>query len=122
FAPVAAARAAALGAHREAAAQYARVLPYADGLSDAERAALLERWGYEAYLSGELDAAIAAQEQALALYRASTDALREGDCLRSLSRLYRFVGRIEQAAEVGAEAVARLEELPPGRELALAYA
>jgi DNA-binding CsgD family transcriptional regulator/tetratricopeptide (TPR) repeat protein len=122
FAPVAAARAAALGAPREAAAQYARVLRYADGLSGQERAALLERWAYEAYLSGELDAAIAAQEQALALYRASTDALREGDCLRSLSRLYRFVGRIEQAAEVGAEAVARLEELPPGRELALAYA
>ena len=26
---------------------------------------------------------------------------REGDCLRSLSRLYRFVGRTEEAAEVG---------------------
>ena len=50
------------------------------------------------------------------------DPLSEGDCLRSLSRLYRFVGRTEKAAEVGLQAVARLEGLPGGRELALAYA
>jgi DNA-binding CsgD family transcriptional regulator/tetratricopeptide (TPR) repeat protein/type II secretory pathway predicted ATPase ExeA len=122
FAPAAAARAAALGAHREAAAQYARVLRYADALADEEQATLLERWAYEAYVTGEFDAAIAAQERALALRRAAADPLREGDCLRSLSRLYRFVGRIEQAADVGLEAVTRLEELPRGRELALAYA
>ena len=122
FAPSAAARAAALGAHREAAAQYARVLRYADALPGEERATLLERWAYESYLTGDLEAAIAAQERALVLRRASADPLGEGDCLRSLSRLYRFEGRIEQATEVGLEAVARLEELPRGRELALAHA
>ena len=122
FAPAAAARAASLGAHREAAAQYARVLRYADALSGEERATLLERRAYEGYLTGELDAAIAAQEQALVLRRAYADPLSEGDCLRSLSRLYRFVGRIEPAAEVGREAVTRLEGPPRGRELALAYA
>jgi DNA-binding NarL/FixJ family response regulator len=122
FAPAAAARAAALGAHREAAAQYARALRYADALSGEEQAALLERRAYEAYLTGDLDAAIVAQERALALRRACADPLAEGDCLRSLSRLYRFVGRIEQAAEVGRQAVASLEALPHGRELALAYA
>jgi predicted ATPase len=98
FAPAAAARAAALGAHREAAAQYARVLRYADALAGEKQATLLERWAYEAYVTGEFDAAIAAQERALALRRTAADPLREGDCLRSLSRLYRFVGRIEQAA------------------------
>ena len=122
FAPAAAARAASLGAHREAAAQYERVLRYADALSGEEQATLLERRAYEGYLTGELDAAIAAQERALRLRRAQTDPLAEGDCLRSLSRLYRFVGRIAQAAEVGLQAVARLEGLPHGRELALAYA
>jgi DNA-binding CsgD family transcriptional regulator/tetratricopeptide (TPR) repeat protein len=98
------------------------VLRYADALSAEEQATLLERRAYEGYLTGELDAAIAAQERALALRRAHADPLAEGDCLRSLSRLYRFVGRIEQAAEAGLEAVARLEGLPHGRELALAYA
>ena len=122
FAPAAAARAASLGAHREAAAQYARALRYAEALSPEEQAALLERGAYEGYLIGELDAAIAAQERALALRRACADPLSEGDCLRSLSRLYRFVGRTEKAAEVGLQAVARLEGLPGGRELALAYA
>jgi DNA-binding CsgD family transcriptional regulator/tetratricopeptide (TPR) repeat protein len=122
FAPAAAARAASLGAHREAAAQYARVLRYADALSGKEQATLLERGAYERYLIGELDAAIAAQERALALRHAYADPLSEGDCLRSLSRLYRFVGRTEQAAEVGLEAVARVEGRHRGRELALAYA
>ena len=87
-----------------------------------EQAALLERRAYEGYLTGELDAAIEAQERALALRRGLGDPLLEGDCLRSLSRLYRFLGRTEEAADIGRQAVARLEELPRGRELALAYA
>jgi DNA-binding CsgD family transcriptional regulator/tetratricopeptide (TPR) repeat protein len=121
FAPAAAARAASLGAHREAAAQYARALRFAEVLPPAERAELLERGAYEGYLTGELDGAIAAQERALALRRALDDKRSEGDCLRSLSRLYRFLGRTKDAAEVGRQAVASLEPLPRGRELALAY-
>jgi DNA-binding CsgD family transcriptional regulator/tetratricopeptide (TPR) repeat protein len=122
FAPAAAARAASLGAHREAAAQYERALRFADALAPAEQARLLEHRAYEGYLIGELDGAIAAQERALALRRALDDPLLEGDCLRSLSRLYRFLGRTETAAGTGLRAVARLEALAPGRELALAYA
>ena len=120
-APAAAERAASLGAHREAAAQYARALRFADGLPRDEQAELLERLAYERYLTGELDRAIVAQERALALRRALGDQLPEADCLRSLSRLYRFLGRTADAAEVGRQAVASLEGLPPGRELALAY-
>ena len=121
FAPAAAGRAAALGAHREAAAQYARALRYAELLPAATQADLLEREAYEGYLTGDLDAAIAVQEQALAQRRALDDRLREGDCLRSLSRLYRFLGRTREAAQIGHAAVDTLEALPPGRELALAY-
>ena len=65
-APAAAVRAASLGAHREAAAQYARALRFADGLPRDEQAELLERLAYECYLTGELDRAIVAQERALA--------------------------------------------------------
>jgi DNA-binding CsgD family transcriptional regulator/tetratricopeptide (TPR) repeat protein len=121
FAPMAAARAASLGAHREAAAQYARALRFADALPLTDQAELLERRAYEGYLTGELDEAIAAQERALAHRRALPDRRLEGDCLRSLSRLYRFLGRTKDAAEVGRQAVASLEGLPPSRELALAY-
>jgi predicted ATPase len=121
FAPLAAARASSLGAHREAAAQYARGLRVADELPAEEQADLLERRAYECYLTGELEQAIAAQELALAHRRTLDDPRAEGDCMRSLSRLYRFLGRTREAAEVGREAVARLEALPPGRELAMAY-
>lgn len=121
FAPKAAARAASFGAHREAAAQYARALRFADDLPLADQAELLERRAYEGYLTGEFDEAIAAQERALAHRRALPDRQLEGDCLRSLSRLYRFLGRTKDAAEVGRQAVASLEGLPPSRELALAY-
>jgi DNA-binding CsgD family transcriptional regulator/tetratricopeptide (TPR) repeat protein len=120
-APRAAGRAARAGAHREAASQYARTLRFGEALPAAERAELLERRAYECYLTGELEEAIAAQERALALRRRLDDTRSEGDCLRSLSRLYRFFGRTREAAELGREAVARLQAMPPGRELALAY-
>jgi predicted ATPase len=52
YAPAAAARAAELGAHREAAAQYARALRFTAGLAPARVAELLERRSYECYLTG----------------------------------------------------------------------
>jgi ATP/maltotriose-dependent transcriptional regulator MalT len=121
FAPEAAKRASALSAHREAAAQYARALRFAEELSAAEQADLLEARAYECYLTGELEEAIDAQERALEHRRALGEPVAEADALRSLSRLYRFLGRTGDAAEIGAEAIARLEELGPSRELAMAY-
>ena len=52
-------RAAALGAHREAAAQYERALRFADALPPAQRAALLERHSYECYLTDQHQGAVA---------------------------------------------------------------
>jgi ATP/maltotriose-dependent transcriptional regulator MalT len=121
YAPGAAARAASLGAHREAAAQYARALRFADRLPSQTRGDLLERRAFECYLTGQVDDAIEAQERALEQRRAVGDAREEGDALRSQSRLLRFLGRTEEAAEIGREAIARLEDLTPGPELAMAY-
>jgi DNA-binding CsgD family transcriptional regulator/tetratricopeptide (TPR) repeat protein len=120
-AQAAAERAAALGAHTEAAAQYARALRWADGLGTAERAALLERRSYECYLTDQVDDAIAAREEALAARRELGDGIAEGDARRWLSRLHWFNGASADAERYAAEAVAQLEPLPPGRELAMAY-
>jgi DNA-binding CsgD family transcriptional regulator len=120
-ASAAGALAASLGAHREAAAQYARVLRFADTMNPEARAEILERRSYECYLTGEVSEALEEQERALELYRTLGDRLKEGDCLRSLSRLLRYVGRIDEAMEAGTQAVVVLEELPPGHELAMAY-
>ncbi len=122
FAPQAAARASALGAHREAAAHYARALQFADCISAGERARLLERRAHECYLASAFDEALKAQQRALDCYRELGDRLREGDALRALGRLYGFAGRTEEGAAACREAIAVLAELEPGRELALAYA
>jgi DNA-binding CsgD family transcriptional regulator len=121
YAPQAGEQAAALRAHREAAAQYARALRFADGLSSAERAALLERRSYECYLTDSMDAAIAARQAALSEYRACGDRLREGDAHRWLSRLQWFAGNNPAAEQSALAAIDVLDQLPAGREQAMAY-
>src|SRR5262249_58623865 len=70
LAPAAARRAAALKSHREAAAQYARALRFADALPAEERARLEEGRSYECYLVAEMAEACAARRRALELWRA----------------------------------------------------
>jgi predicted ATPase len=60
YAPLAAGQAAASGAHREAAALYARALRFADGLPPAQRATLLEKRSYACYITELADASIEA--------------------------------------------------------------
>lgn len=121
-APAAGAYAAAVGAHREAAAQYARALRFADGTTLDVRAELLENRAYECHLTEQHDAAIDAQQRALECRRALGAPLAEADALRRLSRMLWFAGQTGEADDVARRAVAVLERLPPGRELALAQA
>jgi DNA-binding CsgD family transcriptional regulator/tetratricopeptide (TPR) repeat protein len=122
YAVAAAERAASLGAHREAAAQYARALRFAAGLDERAVAGLLERRSYECYLTGRVDDALVARKDALERYRALGDRLREGDQLCWLSRILWYGGRRDEADEAARAAVELLEPLPPGPELASAYA
>ncbi len=122
FAPAAGARAAALGAHREAAAQYARAVRFGERLPAADRADLLERRSRACYFTDQYDEGIAALEQALECHRRLGDRLKEGDALRQLSEFLWCPGRTAESERSARDAVALLENLPPGRELALAYA
>jgi DNA-binding CsgD family transcriptional regulator len=122
FAPAAAAGAASLGAHREAAAQYARALRSGDRLSAAERAELLEDRSHECYVTDQYGDGIAALEQALEIRRALGDTLNEGDALRRLSEFLWCPGRTAESERSARAAVAMLEALPPSRQLAWAYA
>jgi DNA-binding CsgD family transcriptional regulator len=122
LAPAAAARAAALGAYREAAAQYGRALRFGDRLPLARRAELLERRSSACYLTDQNDAAIEAIEEALACRRRLGQRLEEGDSLRWLSQILWCPGRTMESARAARAAVTLLEALPPGRELAMAYA
>jgi len=122
LAPAAAEAAAAVGAHREAAAQFARALRFADAVLPAERAGLLERRSFECYLTTQDEEAKAATETAIALHRELGDRLKEGDALRCLARVLANMALVPAARRTAEEAVAVLEALPHGQELALAYA
>jgi DNA-binding CsgD family transcriptional regulator/tetratricopeptide (TPR) repeat protein len=121
FAPDAARRAAAVGAHREAAAQFGRALRFAESLPLEARAWLLEGRAYECYLTDQPDQALAARREALEVYRILGDGRREGESLCWLSRLLFFTSRNREAEEVGQAAVKLLESMVPGRELAMTY-
>jgi DNA-binding CsgD family transcriptional regulator/tetratricopeptide (TPR) repeat protein len=120
YAPSAAKQAASLGAHREAMAQYARALRFAEDLSPAELASLLECFSFECYLTGRFDEGLAAQERAVGL-RHEGDPFAEAESLRAQSRLLRFIGRTSEASVAGRAAVTLLERLPESHELAMAY-
>ncbi|HTT92193.1 MAG TPA: AAA family ATPase [Acidimicrobiales bacterium] len=122
FALPAAERASSMGAHREAAAQYGRVLRSGAGLALEQRADLLERRSYECYLTDQSDEAIAALEEALECRRALGDTLGEGRSLTRLADILWCPGRTAESGRAAREAVAVLEPLPASRELAKAYA
>jgi DNA-binding CsgD family transcriptional regulator len=121
YAPLAARHAAAQGAHREAAAQYATALAHAEALPAEERAALLEAQAEECYLLGQMQGAEAARQAALQIWRQTEHANKVGHTLRWLSRLAWTLGQRTAAEAYATEAVHVLEALPTGAELAMAY-
>jgi ATP/maltotriose-dependent transcriptional regulator MalT len=122
FAPAAAERAAAAGAHREAAAQYARALRFAGALGPEARAELLRRRSHQCYMADHPDEAADDLQLALECYRELGDRRGEGDALRALSNILWCPGLIDEAKRAAHSAVDVLEPLGPGHELAMAYA
>ena len=120
YAPRAAENAARLGAHREAASHYRRALRVPDVSPDV-RAALFESLSYECYLTDELAEAVAARRRSLELLELAGDAAAVGAAERWLSRLSWFLGLTEDSLRYARRAVATLEPLGGGHELAMAY-
>jgi DNA-binding CsgD family transcriptional regulator/tetratricopeptide (TPR) repeat protein len=116
----AAVRAASVGAHREAAAQYGRALRFAAGLSAQERADLLEARSDALYAADEQIASIADLNAAIALHREAGDARREADAMRRLVPRLTCRGLTDEARAAAEGAVAILDPLPVGPETASA--
>ena len=104
-APEAARRSAALGAHREAAAQFERALRFAAGADDATLAALHEGLGGECALLDRWEEAEATLRSALRLHHDLGDELSAGRNLWMLSK-----------ARCGGCAGARKPRRPPRKE------
>lgn len=121
YAPKAARRASELGAHREAAAQYARALEFAGPLPLRERALLLEAYASECGLIDQTAESISAYQAALEIWRGENDRLKEGEVLDALAGPLVRAGRNAEADAAIRAAVELLETLPPCVQLARAY-
>jgi DNA-binding CsgD family transcriptional regulator/tetratricopeptide (TPR) repeat protein len=121
YGPKAARQAAAVSAHREAVGHYRAALAHADQLPPPVRAELLEDYSFQAYLLGLSAEAVAARQAALGLREAAGDREKVGEGLRWLSRLHWWAGSRQEAEAAAARAIAVLETLEPGHQLAMAY-
>jgi DNA-binding CsgD family transcriptional regulator/tetratricopeptide (TPR) repeat protein len=121
FAPRAGRVARELSAHREAAAQFRRALRWWDRLPIAERAGLWEEYSWACVATSDWDEATRAGWERVALRRVQGDRMGEGRALSFLVGCSATMGRMADANEASRAAIAVLESLPEGPELAGAY-
>ena len=121
FAPAAAQRASSVGAHREAAAQYARAIRFADNLELGSRAALLNGHSFECFLTAQEDESIASVAAAADCYRELGSDAGLGATLRWQGLALLTRGHAAEALSSVQEAITVLERLEPGHELAMAF-
>lgn len=120
LAPVAAARAAALGAHREAGELYGKAIERARHLP-AQLADLFERRGAEYYANRRFAEALDDHQLAARLFHDLGDQLGEARNLIRFSYISFAAGDHVESERALTAAIALLEALAPSRELAIAY-
>ena len=122
LAPLAAREAVSRGARREAAAHCRVALSFADGLPDADHAALLEDYAGHCFELSDLAAAIPAREKAIDLFGKIGDLARQSECLAAHAMPLVRALRNADADQASRRAIALAETLPAGPVLARAYA
>lgn len=121
FAPVAARQASAASAHREAVALYELALRFHDRLTVAEHARMLDEYVVELTFTGRFNTSLAPAREAVALWEAAGEPLRQGDSLANLAIILYPLGHKEEAEQAAQSAITILEALPENPELARAY-
>lgn len=121
YAPSAAKQASIFGAHSEAAKIYQITLQYNVFLSAQQRLNLLEGLSYECFLTGQVEKAIQASESAIKILKENPAPEREGEIYRRLSRILWYDCQDEKGEEYLDRAIQIFENLPPSKNLAMAY-
>jgi DNA-binding CsgD family transcriptional regulator/tetratricopeptide (TPR) repeat protein/energy-coupling factor transporter ATP-binding protein EcfA2 len=121
-APEAARAAARAGSSRQARRLFEAVLRYGDRLPEADRARLLDEYGWELYNAHRFTDAVLAGRRAVTLYQGLDEPVACGEALLRLSRHVYMTGDTEAAVRAVEQAIALLEPLLPAPELAHAYA
>jgi DNA-binding CsgD family transcriptional regulator/tetratricopeptide (TPR) repeat protein len=120
FAPLAAAQASGLGAHRQAAVHYRRALRFGELISLDARALLCSGCAQESFLIVQFPEAVEAQREALSCYEQLGDHRKQGAALSFLAHLLWQTGSLPEALAAVKRSLALLEG-SPGAELAGAY-
>jgi DNA-binding CsgD family transcriptional regulator/tetratricopeptide (TPR) repeat protein len=118
----AAQEAGSLGAYREAVAHLTRAIEHGHGLSDGERAQLLERKAFAAHFCGAFSASIGALEDAIAMHRRADSITGVGNALRISGHVYWALGDPDMAEAHLEEAVDVLSAEPDSWQYAMALA
>jgi len=121
FAPAAARSAAERHATREAIAQYARALRFADGLPDAQRLSLLEAYAQVSDLSDQGTPGIAPRQEMIALARRAGDRPKEAEHLIWLAITLACEGPNAESERASEAALAALQGEPEGPAHAIVY-
>jgi DNA-binding CsgD family transcriptional regulator/tetratricopeptide (TPR) repeat protein len=120
FAPLAAAYASKLGAHREAAIHYREALSFAELVPLEQRAMLFSARAFDLFVTVQFEEAIAAQEQALRCFEELGVRAAQGASLVFLAQLHWQAGSLPGGLATAQRALDALEGLP-GPELVAAY-
>jgi DNA-binding CsgD family transcriptional regulator len=121
YAPVVAAKAAAVGAHTEACRLYLSAIEYYQGKDKDLLIRFYELYAYECYLTNQAKEAIIYMGKSMQLWKAKNDPEKIGNCLRFLSRLWWFEGNRKNAENFAQQAIAILADQPPSRVKAMAF-
>ena len=116
YAQAAARDAAAVGAHRQAAAQLARARRYAAGMSDVERAQLLEEFAREHSLVARYDVLFEAWQEAIDIWQARGESRREVAALADMAKSLVAAGRNADAEAASRRSLEVAETLADGPE------
>jgi DNA-binding NarL/FixJ family response regulator len=123
LAPRAAAQAAMLGAHLQAATHLATALAQVAYATPPVAAQLYEDWAHETFLAGSASSeeTMRAYTVAISLWRSQGEIEKVGLNLCRLARLHWRRGETDKAVSYTEQAVRELEARGPSNELALAY-
>lgn len=121
YAPLAAKQAACVGAHIEASRLYLSAIEYYQGNDTDILLQFYEAYAYECYLTNQIKEAIIYTGKSLNLWKKKNDIERIGNCMRFLSQLWFFEGKLKQAESFASQAIEVLDNQPPSRAKAMAF-
>ena len=121
YAPLAAKKAASIGAHTEASKLWLTAIEYFEGNDVKQLTGFYEGYAHECYLSNQIKEAIAFTEKVLNLWKEKADIEKTGGSLCFLSRLWRFDGNRKNAESFALQAIDLLKDQPASSTKAMTF-